>query len=755
MTLARVLTPDFAASSGPASTLANWRGDLAGGLAGGVARLVLALTMGLLAFAPLGREFAHLGVRAGLYTVIFGQLAVLFVGARGAGGNAPVAATSLVLAGFVAELASDPAIAPLEGNDPATVIVLIGACVAFAGMLQIALAALRADSLVRFLPYPFLAGFTTGVAALIVLAQLPALLGITEVEWLAGMATVLRTLQPAALVLGLATAAAILWLAPRAARIPAAALGVGLAFIAYAIVHALWPALSFGPVIGSLDFGVAPRFAATGVFAHAGALASSHLPQLVVAAILIAIVGALQGLLYAVAIDAQTGQRRDLRRELLSQGVGNVVSGLAGGLPLTLLPPVALATWNAGGRTRLASAIAVALLALVLLAGEPLLERIPLAILAGAMLVIALGLVDQWTRALFRRLRAPAARQDRLAIWSAVIVVVVALATVFTNFATALAVGLMLSMALFIASLHHTLVRAIVDGNSRPSRRIWGPAELASVVHVRGRIRIVELEGALFFGSADRLCGLVERLARDAGYVVLDFARVSTVDATGAFLLDQLERRLAERGVRLLLAGLSIDGRNGAAMLAYGAFADRLPRPWFPDVDRAVEQIERASLAPAGVPTAGAEIPMRELSLCEGLDDAGVDVFARALERHALATGAELFREGDPGDRLYLVARGLVTIMIRRFGGDESRIVTMSPGAVVGEAAFLDGGPRSGTATVVEPAVVYVLTRAAFAAIEREAPHVAAHLYANLARQLSRRLRLTTDNLRRLEDTLG
>ena len=752
--MARVLTPDFAPSGSASAAFAHWRGDLAGGLAGAVARLVLALTMGLLAFAPLGREFAHLGVRAGLYAVVLGQLAVLLVARRAPGGSAPVAATSLVLAGFVAELASDPMIAPLEGNDPAVVIVLVGACVALAGMLQIAFAVLRADSLVRFLPYPFLAGFTCGVAALIVLAQMPALLGIDAADWAAGPSTVMRALHPAALALGAGTAATILWLTPRAARIPPAALGVGLALVVYSLVHAAWPALPFGAAVGSLDFGVAPRIAATGLVANARVFASPHLPQLVITAVLIALLGSLQGLLYAVAVDAQTGQRRDMRRELFAQGVGNVVSGLAGGLPLMLLPPVALATWKAGGRTWLAGAIAVALLAVVLAVGSPWLARIPLAILAGAMLMIALGLVDQWTRALFRRLRAPAARQDRLAVWSAVIVVVVALATIFTSFAAALAIGLILSMSLFIASLHHTLVRAIVDGNSRPSRRVWGPAEMPGVTQVRGRIRIVELEGALFFGSADRLCVLVERLARDAGYVILDFARVSTVDATGAFLLDQLERRLGERGVRLLLAGLSADGRNGAAMFAYGAFTDRSPRPWFPDVDRAVEHIERACVARGGAATA-TEIPVRELPLCAGLCDADLDVLVRALERHALASGASLFSEGDAGDRLYMVARGLVTITIRRFGGDESRIVTMAPGAVVGEAAFLDGGARAGTATVVEPAVVYVLTRAAFATIERDQPLVAAHLYANLARQLSHRLRVTTDNLRRLEDTLG
>ena len=752
--MARVLTPGPALPAGLAADLALWRGELPGGLAGTVARLVVALTMGLLVFAPLGREFAQLGIRAGLYAVIFGQIAVLLMAPRAPGGSAPIAATSLVLAGFVAQLASDPAIAPLEGNDPATILLLIGACVVLAGTLQIAFAVLRADALVRFLPYPFLAGFTTGVAALIVLGQMPALLGITKAQWEAGWPATLEAMHPAALALGLATAAAILWLAPRTRRAPPTPLGAGAGLAVYALAHALWPTLSFGDVIGTLDLGASPRIAAALLPGHAAALVSPHLPHLVVTALLIAVLSSLQGLLYAVAVDAQTGHRRDLRRELLAGGVGNLVSGLAGGIPLTMLPPVALAVWRAGGRTWVSHAIAVALLAATLAFGAPLLAGIPLALLAGTMLTIALNLVDQWTRALFRRLRAPAVRQDRLAIWSAVIVVVVALATIFTNFAVALAVGLVLSMALFIASIHHTLVRAIVDGNSRPSRRVWGAGEMPGIVHARSRTRIVELEGPLFFGSADRLCGLVEKLARDASAIVLDFARVTTVDATGAFLLDQLERRLHERGVRLLLAGLSLDGRNGAAMLAYGAFADRAPRPWFPDVDRAMEFVERAASASAGA-APDAEIPLAELSLRAGLDDAGLAVLAAALERHALSAGAVLFREGEAGDRMYVLARGLVTITIRRFGGDEGRIVTIAPGAVIGEAAFLDGGPRAGTATVIEPAVVYVLSRAALAEIESHTPAVAAHVLGNLARQLSLRLRTTTDSLRRLEDTLG
>ncbi len=550
---------------------------------------------------------------------------------------------------------------------------------ASAGTLQIAFAVLRADALVRFLPYPFLAGFTTGVAALIVLGQMPALLGITKAQWQAGWPAALEALHPGALALGLATAAAILWLGPRPKRAPPTPLGVGAGLAVYALAHALWPSLSFGAVIGTIDLTSAPRVAAALLPAHAAALVSPHLPQLVITALLIAVLSSLQGLLYAVAVDAQTGHRRDLRRELLAGGIGNVVSGLAGGISRTMLPPVALAVWRAGGRTWVAHAIAVVLLAATLAFGAPLLAYIPLALLAGAMLTIALNLVDQWTRALFRRLRAPAARQDRLAIWSAVIVVVVALATIFTNFAVALAVGLVLSMALFFVDPSARWVRAIVDGNSRLGAslghrrdaghraRAWADAHRGT-----GRSAVLRL----------RRPPVRRLIAEEAG------ARPPRRSSTLSTLRCRLPSTPPARSCSISSSGASASGACACCSPACPSTAAMAPRCWriapspdrappaghrFPDVDRAMEFVERAAAAPAGA-SAAAEIPLAELGLRDGLDDAGLAVLATALERHARAAGAVLFREGEAGDRMYVLARGLVTITIRRFGDGEGRI---------------------------------------------------------------------------------
>jgi CRP-like cAMP-binding protein len=113
-----------------------------------------------------------------------------------------------------------------------------------------------------------------------------------------------------------------------------------------------------------------------------------------------------------------------------------------------------------------------------------------------------------------------------------------------------------------------------------------------------------------------------------------------------------------------------------------------------------------------------------------------------------------LFREGEPGDQLYVLARGAVSILVHG-GGRQRRIVTFAPGSLFGEAAMLDGAPRSATATVVEDAVVYSLSRRALDALARSDPELSSKLLVNLGRHLSARLRQTTDTLRELADSKG
>ena len=131
----------------------------------------------------------------------------------------------------------------------------------------------------------------------------------------------------------------------------------------------------------------------------------------------------------------------------------------------------------------------------------------------------------------------------------------VAITAVFFGFIPAIAVGFVLSGLLFFISMNRSLVRSVVDGTARPSRRVWGGEDAQCVNAARKRIRVIELEGALFFGSAERLSEQVERLGGSVDAVVLDFRRVTAIDATGALLVERLVRRLAVWESRVVLAG--------------------------------------------------------------------------------------------------------------------------------------------------------------------------------------------------------
>jgi SulP family sulfate permease len=505
-----------------------------------------------------------------------------------------------------------------------------------------------------------------------------------------------------------------------------------------------------GPVIGPLPGGL-PLPAAAGMLDILGTpAAAKHLPALAGSAAVLAIIGSLDSLLSAAAIDATAATRHRANRELVAQGIGNLVSALFGGVPVALSPTRAIPAWRAGGRTRAVGFIASALLAAVLLAGTTLLARLPLAVLGGVMLTVAWGLVDTWSRGLVRRLVA--GERDRTVLWSVAVVVLVATITVLGNFVVAVTVGIFLSMALFIASMNRSLVRAVHDGTARPSRRIYGPEQANRLAEARRRIGVVELEGALFFGSAERLGDAVESCAAGRKFVVLDLQRVTAIDATGALALEQVTLRAARSETGVLLAGVTPKGRHGLALAAYGTFAAERARRWFADADQAIEWAEQQLL---GERAAAGELPLERLTLGEGLEPGELSVLRALLRREEIAAGQSLFREGEPGDRLYALARGAITISIAASRVAASRVVTFAPGAIFGEAAMLDGRSRSATAVAIEDAVVFSLARSDLDALASSSPALAVKLLVNLGRHLSARLRQTTDTLRDFVDLRG
>lgn len=726
------------------SRTAPWVKEIKGGSVGSVVFLAAVLTIGLLGFAPLGAADAMVGIRAGFATVIVGGLLFALLGRSAMPAAGPSSATAIILSGLVAKLIADPQITL---SDPAALSAVLAATsltVMMMGVMQMCLAKLGIGNLVKYVPQPVLGGFMNGVAVLIVLSQLPTLLGYTAhaahgFDW-----HVLGHLQPGTLGLGLGTAGCIWWVGHQWPKAPAPLIGLGFGLVSYFLLQAWLPAVAWGPLVGEVSHGVllpelrqqlqAP-VTADFVVRHASALSST--------ALVLAVISSLESVLTALIIDQQVHARHDVGHELFALGVANIGAGLFGGLPVGLNRSRALATLRAGGHGRRAALVGALAFAVMYDLCGPLIALLPKAVLAGIMLTIAVALLDRWSHQLVIQLRSGERSLDGLQ--SLAVVSLVCIVTIWQGFAAGVALGVVLSLLVFIRSMNRSMVRARFTAASQPSRRCY-PARQEQVLRTaREHIVILELEGALFFGSADRLASEADSLATDCSFLILDFKRVSNVDESGAVTLQQLSVRLRRHGIELLMAGVSADNKHGQRLRAFGCFREEPRKDWFADIDRAVEAAELQSLAQHGMALDAIEVALADCGLMRGIDTEQCTFVAERMSEIHLFAGDYLFHMNDPADCLYVLKHGSITVTGgSNTGAGQRRYLSLSAGMMLGEIAMLDGGGRSASARADSDLVVWKLTRQSLNELGELRPALVAQLYRNIAIYLSERLRSAT-----------
>lgn len=714
----------------------RWIRETFAGCTGAFAVLPVVVTLGLLAFAPLGARAPQVALFAAFVTAGIGGLVHALLSRTSLPVTGPSSATALTLAALVAQLMTDPRLSPSTAPGLQALVALCGLSVLLGGALQIVFALLGFARLARVVPQPVLAGFMNSVALLVVIGQLPLLLDLPPGSK-PGLDNLGAT-HPAALALGLGTAAAIWWLTRRWPRLPAMLVGLAAGTAVHALGSAFGSAqvgASIGPLPSAWPWppGLLPVLRPAGL-----ALVQAHAGPLALTALALATLGALESSLNVRALDQLLNTRHDPRHELVVLGCANMVCGLFGGLPLVSSRTRALATLQAGGRGRLSVLVGPAVLLLLYLFAGSLLAVLPLPVLAGVMLVVALGLADRWTVGLLARWWAGDRSRDLLMGLGVVALVVGT--TLWKGIAAGVGLGVLLSLAAFAARMNRSLVHDRYLASARPSRRIYPAPVEVRLGPLREGIVVFELDGALFFGSGDKLLDEADRLGAHCRCLVLDLRRVSAIDESGAMALQQMVARLKERAIPVDLAGLVEGSSTAQALRSFG-----LHLPQWPDADRATEAAEHRLLAEAGSEgdvRSMAEVPLAESSLLAGLDAAQVAVVAAQLQARHLEPGDRLFAEGEPGDRLYVVGKGSISILSSPDKhGSTQRYLSVSPGMMIGETAMLDGGGRTAGAVADAPTVVYALTLDALNQIGRTHPAVAVQLHRNLALHLSQRLR--------------
>jgi SulP family sulfate permease len=513
--------------------------DLLAGATVAVVALPLALAFG---------EASGLGAQAGLVTaVLAGAVAAVFGGSN-LQVSGPTGAMTVVLV-------------PVVHQFGAAGLLQVGL---MAGAILIVLAVTRIGRAVRYLPVSLVEGFTAGIAVVIVLQQVPNLLGVEAADspsLLAGAWDAVTRFaaapDPWAPVLAIAVAAAILLGARLQPRLPLSLIAVVAATV---VVTVSGVRLA---VIGELP----PIFAAP----DAGFFRPDLVGVLLPSAAAVAALAALESLLCATVADGMTvGERHESDRELFGQGLANLAVPFFGGIPATAAIARTAVNVRSGARSRLAALSHALILGAIAWVAAPLVGGIPLAALAGVLVATAVLMIDAGAiRAIIRSTRS-----------DAVVLVTTLLVTVFVDLVTAVAIGFGVAALLALRQVSRS-ARLDRVPLLEPGDRSVEEHELLDEHIVAYRI-----DGPLFFAAAHRFLHELTGVA-DVQVLILRLSRVTTLDATGARILDDAVRGLEHRGITVLVSG--IRPGHDAILRRSGALVDlKAAERVFPDTPQAI-----------------------------------------------------------------------------------------------------------------------------------------------------------------------
>jgi SulP family sulfate permease len=496
------------------AALKDPRRDLIAGLTVAVVALPLALAFG---------AASGLGARAGLITaIVAGALAAIFGGSN-LQVSGPTGAMTVVLI-------------PVVHRYGANGVLMVGL---LAGIVLTASAFAGLGRAARFLPAPVIEGFTAGIAVVIVLQQVPAMLGTTgsgDKAWQSAFDAARNYLHhphPGPVTVAITVAALILlgirWR-------PAVPVSLAVVAIVTIVVDVIGVHVAR---LGTLPAGIpAPTI---------GFLDPSLITALLPSALAVAALGALESLLSAAVADGLTvGQQHDPDRELLGQGIANIVAPMFGGVAATGAIARTAVNVRAGATSRLSALTHAFALAVIVLAAAPLVGKIPVAALAGVLLATCIQMVEVGSlRAIIRATRA-----DALTLLVTLVV------TVAANLVTAVAVGIAIAVMLALRSVSQSARLEQMPLEQMPlNEDNHGQAEHDLLAE---HIVAYRIDGPLFFAAAHRFLLELSEVAY-VRIVILRMSRVSSLDVTGAQILGDAITRLEKRGITVLLSGIRPD----------------------------------------------------------------------------------------------------------------------------------------------------------------------------------------------------
>ncbi len=708
----------------------SW-GDILGGFSGAAVALPQSMGLGIVLFIAMGLD-ASTGALAGL----IGATLLLFVsggiGATIGMMSAPNGPMTMLLVGVMGSMSA-------QGASSDLMLLTLSAILVTTGLFQILFSLLGGTQLIKFIPYPVVAGLVTGVGLLMLKSQWSLLAKGFE-------GVIPLSLQTGYPLLIAVITALVMMLLPKvtAKRIPGA---VGGLIIGIALYYLL---LTFLPLSAQTDWVVGAIPSVSGI--HIGipidSLQLLSIETVVLSALALMILGTTDSLVTSLVADSKTQKRHNSKKEIIAQGSAEVLIGLIGGLGGWGTKGATLVAIDAGGRRWSAVFAGLFFLVLMLFAGSAG-AYLPVSVLAGIVAMVGIGMVD---RNIFSWIQYQHTRLD------AIVALLVVITIVSFNLVTAVGIGVLISILLFVSrQTRNAILHRRITAKEHHSFCARSNEALDILEQYGEAIVLYELKGDLFFATADRLRTEITEEMEEGKILILHFRRVKYIDLSAMIVLLQIAQEASEKGCELIFChlhkGLGF-GRKASKAFKHIDVKQKFSSKVFVDTDKALEYAENLLLAQKGYvePPLTQEVPLEENNFCSKMDAEQKTIIKQVGKVHNISKDLVLFEKGDYGDSLFLILKGSLEIRLYTDTYEYTRLAKYGSGTYFGEISFIAPGPRSAQAIVLEDAKLLEVSRDALMQLQESAQaKLALALLLEIGVTLSNELRRSAADIQRLE----
>ena len=714
MTTATIQQPVERRDSVAGGWPARWRDGLAVlsvGIVVGIDNVSFSIAIGALLFAGPLAGGLELAVSAALVsTIIAGVALALFSRITCHVGHVLDLGVAVLAQALAATAAS---MALPEDVRIATALAIVALATAASGLLLWATGRFGWGRIARYFPQSVLAGFLAGSGWLLVAGGLSVAAGIAMSDLFSPAAWTAKAAQHALPALGFA---AILWVVLRRVAWSGAMVAILVAGVAgfHILLWLLGVPLSDAQTGGWVPLAAAGAAVIPNFAVLYDAVDWSVVGAAIPAIVTVAFLTTLGALMNTSALEAITGQDADSDRELEVTGLANLAIAMAAGPPAYSGFASSLMAVRAGIVWRGTGLVMAGVAVVGLVAAGTLISAVPVFLISGLIIYLGFDLMNDW----LVRTRHAYSRAE----WAVVVAILTIVITL--GFFEGIVVGLVIACVIFVWTYASVpILRRTGSLREFSSTLARGPAEAAWLRAEGGRVAVVELQGFLFFGTADQLRDHVrQRIAdRDCmplAHLIFDFAQVVGLDAAAAALLERIAAFAAQHDVDLVLSGCRANLQAALARAAPGLAAKSAAR-LVPTLDEALEKVEDAVLALAPL----AQFPTVTLAqrlAPEIADLPRIERLLASLAQEHLPRGSVVMRANEIPDSLVFLDAGRVVVRAPSGGTEGTRLRAMAAGAVLGDIGLALKTRRTADVLAETDVVLRRLTLEHLARIEQE-----------------------------------